>query len=172
MSAAAGGAQSKAPDLKDRLALQNREAATSPETPSARGKQPVATVAGETIYDDDLAPRAQGQLLPLRRQEYEIKKRVLDSLIEEKLLEAEAKKKGIPKEKLLEQEVDAKVQQPTDAVLQAYYLGQKDRLNRPFEEVKDQLRRGTETGEKPAGSPGLLEGAAGKRHCGCPAHPA
>jgi protein-disulfide isomerase len=133
MSAAAGGAQSKGPDLKDRSALQNGEAAKS--------KQPVATVAGETIYDDDLTPRAQGQLLPLRRQEYDIKKRVLDSLIEEKLLEAEAKKKGIPKEKLLEQEVDPKVQEPTETELQAYYLAQKDRLNRPFEEVKDQLRQ-------------------------------
>jgi protein-disulfide isomerase len=99
-------------------------------------------VAGETIYDDDLTPRAQGQLLPLRRQEYDIKKRVLDSLIEEKLLEAEAKKKGIPKEKLLEQEVDPKVQEPTEAELQGYYLAQKDRWNRPFDEVKDQLRPG------------------------------
>ena len=133
VSAAAGMAQSKTAGVKDRSALPTGEATKS--------KQPVATVAGQPIYDDDLTTRAQGQLLPVHHQEYEIKKRVLDSLIEEKLLEAEAKKKGVAKDKLLEQEVDAKVQEPTDAELAAYYLGQKDRLNRPFGEVKDQLRQ-------------------------------
>jgi protein-disulfide isomerase len=36
--------------------------------------------------------------------------------------------------------VDVKVAEPTDTEFQAYYLGQKDKLNRPF--VKDQLRAG------------------------------
>ena len=109
---------------------------------AAKSKQPVATVAGQAIYDDDLIPSVQAQLLRLRNQEYELKKKALDSLIEQKLLEAAATKKGIPKEKLLEQEVDAKVQEPTDAELEAYYLGQKERLNRPFDEIKNQIRPG------------------------------
>jgi protein-disulfide isomerase len=111
---------------------------------AAKPKQPVATVGGKAIYDDDLTPSIQAQLLRLRGQEYDLKKNALDSLIEERLLEAAAAKKGIPKEKLLEQEVDAKVQEPepTDAELQAYYLAQKDRLNRSFDEVKDQVRQG------------------------------
>lgn len=109
---------------------------------AAKSKPPVATVGGRAIYDDDLIPSVQAQLLRLRNQEYELKKKALDSLIEQKLLEAAAKKNGIPKEKLLEQQVDAKVQDPTNAELEAYYLGQKERLNRPFDEVKDQLRQG------------------------------
>jgi protein-disulfide isomerase len=104
-----------------------------------KSKQPVATVAGQTIYDEDLTPSIQGQLLRVRSQEYDIKKKALDSLIEQKLLEAAAAKKGIPKDKLLEQEVDTKVQDPTEAEVQAYYLAQKDRLNRPFDEVKGQV---------------------------------
>ncbi len=107
-----------------------------------KSKQPVATVGGQAIYDDELLSAVQAQLFPLRNQEYEIKKRTLDSLIEQKLLEAAAKKKGIPTEKLLEQEVDSKVQQPSDAEIQAYYLAQKDRLNRPFDELKAQLLQG------------------------------
>ena len=102
----------------------------------------VATVAGQTIYDEELNSAAQGQMLRLRTQEYEIKRKALDNLIEEKLLEAEAKKKGIPKEKLLGQEVDSKVQEPTEGELQAYYLALKERYNKPFDEVKDQLRTG------------------------------
>jgi protein-disulfide isomerase len=110
-------------------------------TDTARSKQPVAMVGEQAIYDDDLVASVQSQLLPLRKQEYEVKKRVLDSLIEQKLLEAAAKKSGITTEKLLQQEIDAKVQGPTDAELQGYYLGQKDRLNQPFDEIKDQLRQ-------------------------------
>jgi protein-disulfide isomerase len=104
-----------------------------------KSKQPVATIDGKAIYDDDLFPSIQGQLFPLRNQEYEIKKRALDTLIEQKLLEDLASKKGIPTEKLLEQEVDSKVQEPSDAEVQAYYLAQKDRLNRPYDEIKPQL---------------------------------
>ena len=70
-------------------------------TDTAKSKQPVAMVGEQAIYDDDLVASGQAQLLPLRRQEYEVKKRVLDSLIEQKLLEAAAKKNGITTEKLL-----------------------------------------------------------------------
>jgi hypothetical protein len=59
---------------------------------SAKSKQPIATVEGQTIYDDDLIPSVQTQLLRLRSQEYEIKKKALDSLIEQRLLEAAARK--------------------------------------------------------------------------------
>ena len=104
----------------------------------ANPKRPVATVDGQTIYDEDLAPSVEGQLLPLRNQEYEIKRKALDNLIEQKLLEAAAKKKGLTTERLLAQEVDAKVPDPSDAEIEAYYLGL--RTNRPLAEVKAQLR--------------------------------
>ena len=108
----------------------------------AKPRQPVAIVEGQTIYYDDLIPSVKAQLLRLRSQEYEIDKKALDSLIDQKLLEIAANKKGITPEKLIDQEVSSKIPEATEAELQAYYLGQKDRLNRPFDEVKDQLRQG------------------------------
>ena len=42
-------------------------------------------------------------------------------------------------DKFLEQEVDTKVAEPTDAELNAYYLAQKAELNRPLNEAKAQL---------------------------------
>ncbi len=116
-------------------------AASAQNTDAAKSNQPVATVAGQTIYEDDLLPTIQGQLLPLRNQEYEIKKKALDNLIDQKLLEKTAEAKDLATDKLLEQEVDAKVQDPSDAEVEAYYLAQKDRLNRPIDEVKAQLRQ-------------------------------
>src|SRR5262249_37487144 len=97
---------------------------------------PLATVDGQAITDDDLAPLVASQLRPLREQEYQIKKKALDSLISQKVVEVEAKKKGLTTEKLLEQEVDAKVPDPTDAELNAVYAVQREQLNRPFQEVK------------------------------------
>jgi len=114
---------------------------------AAKSKQTVATVAGQAISDDDLTPSIQGQLLRLRTQEYELKKKALDSLIEQKLLDVAAKNKGISTEKLLQQEVNAKVPDPNDAELQGYYLAQKERLNRPFDEAKEQLRQGLKQAE-------------------------
>jgi protein-disulfide isomerase len=115
--------------------------ASAQSTAAPLPKQPVASVAGENVYDDELMSSAQGQLLPLRQQEYEIKKRALDNLIEQKLLEKAAKDKGTSTEKLIQQEVEAKVTEPSDAEVEAYYLAQKDRLNRPLDEVKPQLRQ-------------------------------
>ena len=53
-------------------------------------------VAGQPIYDDDLLPFVQAQVFQLRVQEYEVKSKALENLVNQKLLEAEAKKKGIP----------------------------------------------------------------------------
>ncbi|MBO0911530.1 MAG: thioredoxin domain-containing protein, partial [Acidobacteria bacterium] len=77
----------------------------------------------------------------LRNQEYEIKRKALETLIEQKLLENAAKEKGITTDKLLEQEVEGKVQEPSDAEIEGYYLAQRDRLNRPLDDaLKAQLR--------------------------------
>jgi protein-disulfide isomerase len=105
----------------------------------SKGSPPLATIDGQTITEEDIAPYAQSQLRPLREQEYQIKKKALENLITQKVLEGEAKKKGLTTDKLLEQEVDAKVTEPTDAELNTIYVIQKEQLNRPFEEVKPQL---------------------------------
>lgn len=101
-------------------------------------KPPVATVEGQPIYEEDLAPSVDGQLLALRNQEYEIKRKALDSLIEQKLLDAAAKKKGLTTEKLLEQEVNSKVADPSDDEVEGYYMGLK--IKSPLADVKPQLR--------------------------------
>src|SRR5258708_22997507 len=104
-------------------------------------KKPLAVVAGQPIYEDDVLPFVQAQLFQLRVQEYEVKRKALENLVNQKLLEAEAKKKGIPTEKVLAQEVDAKVPEPTEAELQALYIVQKEQLRKSFDELKPQLQQ-------------------------------
>jgi protein-disulfide isomerase len=101
----------------------------------------VAIVAGQPIYEDDLRPFAAGELFQLRQKEYEVESKALDNLVNQRLLEAEGKKKGIPTEKVLEQEVDSKVPEPTEAELQALYIVQKEQLGKPYDEIKAPLQR-------------------------------
>ena len=53
----------------------------------AKNDPPLATVGGQKLTEEDLAPYVQSQLRPLREQEYQIKKKALDSLINQKSLE-------------------------------------------------------------------------------------
>jgi len=116
--------------------------AVAQSTEPSKPKQPVATVGDQAIYDTDLASSAEGQLQSLRSQEYDIKRKALDSLIEQKMLENAAKAKGITTEQLLHQEVDSKVKEPNDDIIQGFYLAQSGRINRPLDDaLKTQLRQ-------------------------------
>ncbi len=117
-------------------------ASAAQNTENLKPKPAVATLDGQPIYEEDLAKSAEGQLAPLRNQEYEIKRKALDSLIEQKLLENAAKAKGLTTDQLLQQEVDAKVKDPNDDEIHGYYLAQSGRLNKPFDDtLKAQLRQ-------------------------------
>src|SRR5437899_225005 len=106
----------------------------------ANSVDPVATVAGQPISEQELL-EALGpqQLMQLRTQEYETKSKSLENLIRLKLVQTEAKKRGISAEKLIEQEVESKVADPTDGEVEAYFWGQ-NRAGAAFKEVKEQYR--------------------------------
>jgi len=80
----------------------------------------LATVEGQPIYDQDLLAVAGGQLIDLRNQEYRVKTEALETLIRARLLEAEAKKKGVSSDKLLKKEIDSKVHEPSDDEARAF----------------------------------------------------
>src|SRR5438876_11878252 len=55
----------------------------------------IATVAGQPIYEQGLAAELGPKLLQLRNQEHQMKSTALDELIRNKLIDAEAQKRGI-----------------------------------------------------------------------------
>src|SRR2546426_7761262 len=101
-------------------------------------QKPVATVDGQPIYAQDLMSAAGPSLLELRNQEYKVKREALDKLIFKKLVEAEAKKKGVTAEELLQQEVDSKVAAPSDEEAKGYYLAGRNQTTLPFDQIKSQ----------------------------------
>lgn len=109
-------------------------------TLAAQPRQPIARIGGEAIYEEDLAPAIEGQLLHLKNQEYELKTKALDQLLSERVLEAEARDKGTTVQALMQQ---AERDLPPWHIkeLEGYYLAQKDRFNQPFEAVSQEVEK-------------------------------
>jgi protein-disulfide isomerase len=104
-------------------------------------QDPIATIEGQPIYEQDLMSVAGPRLLDLHKQEYNVKREALDSLIRRKVVEAEAKKKGLTVDELLKQEVDSKIPEPSEAEAKGYYLAARSSSTLPFEELKPQLKQ-------------------------------
>jgi protein-disulfide isomerase len=102
-------------------------------------QKPVAVVEGQPIYEQDLLSVAGPSLLDLRKQEYKAKSDALDKLIRNKVVEAEAKKKGLTADDLLKKEVDSKVANPSEDEARGYYLAVKGQTTLPFEQIKPQV---------------------------------
>ena len=104
-------------------------------------QEPIATIEGQPIYEQDLMSVAGPKLLDLRKQEYNAKREALDSIIRRKLFEAEAKKKGLTVDELLKQEVDSKIPEPSDAEAKGYFLAARNASTLSFDELKPQLKQ-------------------------------
>jgi protein-disulfide isomerase len=103
--------------------------------------EPVAVVAGQPVYERDLMSVAGPSLLDLRKQEYKLKSDALNQVIRRKLIEVEAKKRGLGPEGLLKQEVDSKITEPSDDEARGYYLALRNQTSLPFEQVKSQAKQ-------------------------------
>jgi protein-disulfide isomerase len=109
--------------------------------PQAGLDEPIAVVAGQPIYEQDLMSVAGPNLLELRNQEYKMKSDALDQSIRKKLIELEAKKEGLTPEDLLKQEVDSKISDPSDGEVRGYYLAIKGQTALSFDDAKPQVKQ-------------------------------
>lgn len=113
-----------------------------PQEKSQTGSEkPIAVAAGQPIYEQDLMSVAGASLLDLHKQEYKAKKDALNQLIRKKLIEAEAKRKGLSTEELLKQEVDSRIAEPSDDEAKGYYLAVKSETTLPFDQIKPQVKQ-------------------------------
>lgn len=99
----------------------------------------VAIVNGVKLSIKDIDEPIKDQVRGIQSKVIAARKAELDIQINSKLLEAEAKKRGISTTKLLEQEVVTKVKDPTDAEAQAFYDQAKSNLEGEFKDLKPQI---------------------------------
>ncbi len=107
---------------------------------SSQKTVPLAVFARQPIREDQLSPPAKMQLQRMMEQVFAAKRRALQAVLDQKLLDAEAKRKGLSVEELIKSSVDAKVPEPTEAELRAYYDQNKTHINKPFEDAEADVR--------------------------------
>jgi protein-disulfide isomerase len=81
----------------------------------------------------------------MEQQMYLVRRNALGAVVDEKLLEAEAKKKGLSVADLLKTEVDVNVPDPTADEVSAYYQMHQNQINQPFDDVKSKIEQGLKT---------------------------
>jgi len=86
-------------------------------------RKPIAIVDGEAVYMDQAPPMILGQIERLRREYFDLQKKALDEITGQKLLEREAKRRGISLLTLMRTEIEGKVAEPTPDEVEAFDLG-------------------------------------------------
>jgi protein-disulfide isomerase len=111
----------------------------------------LATIDGVAITETQVRSNAARELEALElqkikqkviyaRYENDVLKKYLSQLVEKKLLESEAAKRKVTSEDLLKAEVDSQVKDPTEEEIDNVYKINADRIQKPKEEVADQIK--------------------------------
>ena len=100
--------------------------------PSSSGDLPadtvVATIGSEKITVAQLDEQIKGQLQAIEKQKFQTRKQGLEKMVMDKLLKAEATKKGMTEEQYVKAEIEDKVPPPTDQQVQDFFNQNAQRL--------------------------------------------
>jgi protein-disulfide isomerase len=97
----------------------------------------VAEVNGQKLTREDLEQKQAAKLLQSRYQHYLAEREAVNQLIEDHLLEMEARRAHLTAEQLLDREVTGKVKDPTEDQLQFFYEGLQTK--EPFAAVREKI---------------------------------
>ena len=100
-------------------------------------QEPLAEVDEEPILQQDLAVSPEER--KLHQQIYELRVKALTSRIATKLIENEAERRGVNVRELISSEVNPKIGAPTNKEVADFYNDQKDKIDRPLKEVRDEI---------------------------------
>ena len=129
--------------------FENATAGESSREPAAElvesaeigGSQVLARVNGVDITRQTVEDAIAGQLLKMKRDRHAMIEQAVESQVRDALLGAEAEKRGISKEELVEAEVGAKLDEVPAAEVDAFYEARKRQIRQPKERVEEQIRR-------------------------------
>lgn len=111
----------------------------------------LAEIGDEQITRAEIELRAAIQLESLRNEElrfaaeqrkkrHEILENTLNQMISDRLLELEAREQGVTRDELIQKEVQARIEQPTDEQADQFYEENKSRIRGSKEEVLPQIK--------------------------------
>ena len=112
---------------------------TSAPSASKTGDKVVAQVGDYKIMESELNAKVKDQLIKFEQEIYNVKKKAVEELVSDHVLDNEAKVRGVTKSELLKEEVDNKVTAVSDAEIQEFYNKNQARIKKPLEEIKDAI---------------------------------
>jgi protein-disulfide isomerase len=121
---------------------QNQTPAKKDEDCGCEVKLPegrAAIVNGVKVTIQEIDEPIKNKVQELQEQIIESRKQEVDTLINARLLDIEAKKRGVSAEKILQTDVQSKVVEPTDADAQRFYDQNRAQLQGEFSEIKPQI---------------------------------
>lgn len=109
---------------------------------SNTGPSPVvAVVDGTSITEADLRQAGGPELARAEQEFHSLKTQVLDSLIAQRLLEAEAKKRGVSVDAFVQSEIASKVTPVTEAEVDAFAEANRGRVRGDIDQLRPQIRQ-------------------------------
>ena len=113
----------------------------APSIAQSNPQMPVATVGGKPVYESDYVMEVRTLVYKNQLQEYTIRKKALDEVINRRLLEAEAARLGANPNELLEREADSKIKPPTEEEVEDNFVRMMFRGggNLTKEHIREQL---------------------------------
>lgn len=102
----------------------------------------VARVGDQSITLQEVDERAISSNMSAYQKLHEVRSAAVEALIADKLLSQEARRRGISKEELVEEEITEKIAAVTDADVRTFYDQNRGRLGgQSFEQIGEQIRR-------------------------------
>jgi len=99
--------------------------------------EPLATIDGEPIEEADVA--LTGEEWQTKQRLFELRYRAVQRAITQALLTREAEKQELSVDELVQAQIGSKVGVPTNREVQDFYEAQKEKINRPLKDVRDQI---------------------------------
>ncbi|MFH1466605.1 MAG: thioredoxin domain-containing protein [Pseudomonadota bacterium] len=133
-----GGPVTTEPAAKFQMPLPTASADTAPD-------QVVATWAGGKLTYGEVMEEAKGQLIKQEieylTQRYSTMRRAIDGKVNEALMQAEAKKRGLADADALVEQINQQHTEVTDAEISSFYDENKRRFRgKPLEQIKDAVK--------------------------------
>jgi protein-disulfide isomerase len=111
-----------------------------PAPAAAAAGDVVATVNGTPITDGDLRKAAGLELSRLEQQLYQLKKQQLDALVAARLIEAEARRRGMSVAAFEEAEITGQVAAVTEPEIDAFAEANRARIRGDIAQMRPQIR--------------------------------
>jgi len=112
----------------------------SQATTTPGGDLVIATINGENITEADIKSLVADQMQKVEMELYEIRKDGIDRILEQRLIDMEAKKRNVTPENLIQTEVQDKVK-VDDALVKQFYEQRKDSFKeKEFKDVEQNIR--------------------------------